>query len=240
MSKGIYTGVGDIAKASKKFYIGDTDGKARKVKKMYIGDADGKARLCYNRIFTWQKWVSTRTSNVDITYTEGTDTSSTTLDIGISTLRGGTYDSSFGISASASDNYDNSDFRLLIGTSYTFNNKTGIFSLTGTQLYLIGYTIDGTGFGKSNYDIEQNLIGKYVRNSTNECVYKITDHNDTSYLILGERHYVSSQSMRYYYVYNNQGDVTSEDENAYTSASEIPSNYWSSSSNDIRTVYVRK
>lgn len=50
MAKGVYIGVGNVAKKVKKMYIG-VDGKARKVKKAYIG-VDGVARLFYEKKYT--------------------------------------------------------------------------------------------------------------------------------------------------------------------------------------------
>ena len=54
MAKGIYLGDG-TANKGKKIYIGDGNGKARKVKKGYIG-VNGTAKLFYSAEGTyWQK-----------------------------------------------------------------------------------------------------------------------------------------------------------------------------------------
>lgn len=47
MGKGIYTGVGSVARKVKRIYVG-VDGVARKVKRVYVGDGNGVARLCWS------------------------------------------------------------------------------------------------------------------------------------------------------------------------------------------------
>lgn len=242
MSKSIYTGVSDIARASKKFYIGDTDSKARKVKKMYIGDSDKKARLCYQSVFTWKKYVSevygTHYPYYDTYSTAELTFAGCSIKISITDLVNGLYDENF---IYTSD--DNRHYYIKIGDGFTYNTTHGSFILTNEQEYRLGYTLsdDSMSFGLSNYEIEQNLIGKYIRElNDNSCVYKIVDHNDTDLLNLDIKYERGALCYRYHYVYKE--DVTSEDENAYESSSSsvINSSYSVTTNTDIRTVYVKQ
>lgn len=232
MSKKIYTGVENKARSSKKFYIG-VDSLARKIKKMYIGDTEGKARLCYNRIFTWAKYTSKRTGGTSTSYGQyTTDSPSTALDISVSSISNDTYDHDY-----INKNSDGDEWYITIGDSFSYNQSNGSFSLANKRNYRIANDSGNGIFGISNYAIETELVGKYLLYDSG-CIYKITGHNDTKSLYLHERYESGSTTVYYGYTYEYVGDVTSEDENAYTTGSIA--NYSSSNANDIRTSYVKK
>lgn len=231
----MYTGVESKARASKKFYIG-VENLARKVKKMYIGDADGKARLCYNRIFTWAKYTFylVRTEYGFSSGDYNTSTSSESLVIwppesrvadGSAIVDTGETDTSIG-------GTEYPLYKIVYGTDFSYNNSSGKFSLTGaTEKEL------SVSSSNSNYGIEQTYIGKYV--IYNNCAYKITDHDDVYSLILGEKY--SRGDKDYIYKWRYDGDVTSEDENAYPSGNTPPEGYYRyDTTQATQTRYVKK
>lgn len=233
MSKKIYNGVESKARASKKFYTG-IDNLARKVKKMYIGDSDGKARLCYNRIFTWAKYTSKKTGS-SVSYGDYETTHSGfngVLSISPTYLSNGSWDEDY-----IHTNSDDTEWYITIGSSFTYSKATGTFTLKNSEEFRIAYKVDSSTFGLSNYTIESELVGKYIKDSSGD-IYYINDHQDTSYLNIDPKYVAGSPIYTYNYKYDYVGDVTSEDENAYTTGSIA--NYSSSNSNDIRTSYVKK
>lgn len=234
MSKKIYTGVESKARSSKKFYIG-VDNLARKVKKMYIGDSEGKARLCYNRIFTWAKYTSKYMSSTTTwgDYGETNDGFDNSINISPSILDTDDFNSNF---ITRSDDYQ--QWYITIGTDFTYTKGNGSFHLIGSQEYRIAYRSGDMVFGLSNNTIESELVGKYIKYRYNDTIYKINGHTDTSYLKIGPKYIPGPTTTFYNYKYEYVGDVTSEDENAYTTGSIA--NYTSSSPSDIRTSYVKK
>ena len=222
------------------------DGAKREVKELYAniggakkmlsemnGNIDGAKKKIFSRYYTWAKYVSERYDTyypryyIDSYYQ--TPITIFPPESIITEGRAGIWDVVY------NKDTNNTEYYLIIGDDFTYHANYGIFTLTNKRSVRVAYSeSNGTSFGVSNYFIETNLIGKYLENGTN-C-YKITDHDDTKALILGTHYYQGQPKYKYRYVYKE--DVTSTDPNAYTSGST--DNYESSSSSDIRTVYVKK
>ena len=253
MSKKIYAGVNDIARVSKKLYIGDADGKARKVKKMYIGDSDGKARQCYQRIFKWAKYTSYLLSQ-NVEYTEHLNGDPTA---GVNIWpRGNVFVPNSGGSPIDStpifEDILHQHVYIRIGTGYTRDTTNNTDILTGVNDYTImSKNEDGETYtGISINDIETDLIGKYIKREhyatgTNK-IYKITGYreqpgitiNEPTAIILYTTTYYEYVGIKYHYRYQYIEDVSSEDENAYTSSGFGADYDVLNNDNDIRTIYV--
>ena len=224
MSKSIYVpDSGGIARQAKKIYI-PVDGVAHKVKKIYVGDADNKARLAFSSEYVWKKYVSKKISSV-VRYE---DSMSAFVDITAIQLWP-TPSSDFFTPLS-----DGSGYSTYVGTGWAYTETSGTFWLTGTTRI---YTSNTVSFSK--YDVQSKFCGKWIMNNSSTKIYKLEDT-----AVSGE--FISAQDMRkagasymlYTYTYEYKGDVTSENENAYTSGSV--GDYTSRSSTDVRTVYIRK
>lgn len=229
MSKSIYTGVSDIARASKKFYIGDTDAKARKVKKMYIGDSDKKARLCYQSVFTWKKYVSGMYGTTFGTWGSREANETITIWPIDSIVADGSMIIDTGETSNDLNDNPRPVYKIRYADDFSYSSTSGSFGLLNQQEHTFSVTTS-----MNNYGIESKFIGKYVR--YNGSVYKIDGHNDVYALYLQTEYYAGSPIFHYRFSYVE--DVTSEDENAYESGSI--SEYKSYSSSDIRTVYVKQ
>lgn len=216
---------GGIARQAKKIYI-PVDGVARKVKKIYVGDAENKARLAFSSEYVWKKYVSKKV-RTSVLYSNCT---SEFVDInGISLWP--TPSSDFFTEMS-----DGSGHWTRVGTSWNYFTSSGTFSLNSSEII---YTSKNVSF--SNYDVKTKFGGKWILNNAATKAYKIngdTSTSDTLHIEGQEYKKAGSAYNVYTYSYEYKGDVTSENENAYTSGTV--SNYTSTSGNDIRTVYIRK
>ena len=226
MSKSIYVpDSGGIARQAKKIYI-PVDGVAHKVKKIYVGDAENKARLAFSSEYVWKKYVSkvTRESPIYYNYTGPTDYTRT---INIWP----TPDSDFAT-------VDSSDIYTFHGGStyyYSWNNGTFYFSIWVSMRL-------NKSVSPSQYDIDNKFSGMWLIELDGRTIWKVgsTENSDLRTLTLTQRCVGGNYAYtRYFYSYEYVGDVTSENENAYTSGT-VGDYYVNGNSDDIRTVYIRK
>lgn len=182
-------------------------------------------QLLWQYRYTWAKYTSARTGYAYNNYV--TNSASQKIDIYIRRLS--PIDGVLEITDDSTDIDGHIYYDFIYYTSFSYSKSSGTFTVSGKSRMGIS-----TFMGWSNYTIESSLIGKYVQ--MDGKVYKITDHDDTNYLILGETY--SRGSMYYKYSYSYVGDVRSTNKNAYTSGSI--SNYTSTSGTDTRTAYVFK
>ena len=225
MSKKIYIpDSSGIARQAKKIYI-PVDGVAHKVKKIYVGDAENKARLAFSSEYVWKKYVSKK-SYTQTKYEEWNAT---------------TYYSTFIIfpnvhSDFAVEDSDGGGWQFDVGSGFNYNENYGTFTLTG-----IRHVHTSTTVSLTKYKIETILSNKWIiplnRNTTMYHIgAQISDTLD--WVDLDTVYHPGDSYMLYHYTYEYQGDVVSENENAYTSGTI--GDYTSRDGNDIRTVYIRK
>lgn len=214
------------------------DGAKREVKELYAniggakkmlsemnGNIDGAKKKIFSRYYTWAKYVSYRTGSAYRPYTQTSDEINSYLWI----WEPREYPGIVEFEHESVDGYKYYIFTY--GTGFSYSSSSGTFSLTGVETDSLS-----TLMSTSNYEIEKKYIGKYVYNTDDNRVYKITGHDDVNTLHLG---YMCTRGSIYYkYQYKYDSDVESTDPNAYTSGST--SGYTSDSSSDIRTVYVKK
>ena len=203
-------------------------GGAKKMLSEMNGNIDGAKKKIFSRYYTWAKYVSESYATYYPSWSmdEITKEYITIFPPNSIDLQHG-WDGIWDIS--------NDEYKIIKGDDYRYNSTYGIFTPTNRTAYRVAYrNSEGTSFGISNYEIEKNLIGKYVVNA-GDC-YEIISYDEYNHLILGNRRHADDPYYRYRYVYKE--DVTSTDPNAYTSGSTA--NYTSSSPSDIRTVYVKK
>ena len=221
------------------------DGAKREVTQLYVniggakkmlsemnGNIDGAKKKIFSRYYTWAKYVSYRSGT---TYGGYGTTVGEQLDMLKIFPPPYNNDSDPGvIRLLEEDSSGKYICEFTYGTGYSYTSSSGRFTLTGKTTDTLR-----SDMSKSNYYIEQKYIGKFVlyeyENGT-QYVYKITGHNDVDYLWLGYR--IERGELLYKYQYKYDSDVKSVDPNAYTSGSTR--DYTSSSSSDIRTVYVKK
>ena len=226
MSKSIYVpDSGGIARQAKKIYI-PVNGVAHKVKKIYVGDAENKARLAFSSEYVWKKYVSKvrQESPVYSNYTGPTDYTRT---IDIWPIP----DSDF-VKVDSSDTYA---FRG--GSTYYYKWDSGTFYFELWTFMQLNKTVS-----LSQHDIDNKFSGMWLIELGGKTIWKVgsTANSDLRTLKLTQKCVAGTYSYtRYYYTYEYVGDVTSENENAYTSGS-VGDYYVDGNSNDIRTVYIRK
>ena len=215
------------------------DGAQREVKKVYAnvggvqkvfsemnGNIDGAKKKIFSKYYTWAKYVSYRSGSAYDNYTQ------TSNDIDYTLTIWQYPDEIPGIIAfdrETSEGYRY--YTITYGTGFSYTSSSGIFSLKGVQTKSLS-----TLMSFSNHDIETTFIGKYVYDSENNCIYKITGHDDVRALYLGYR--CDRGDIYYKFQYKYDSDVESTDPNAYTNGST--SGYTSYNMYDIRTVYVKK
>ena len=221
MAKTLYDGVSGVARKIVKVYDG-VNGIARRIQKAYDGVA-GVARMYFEGLYYWNRYKSQQTGSKYNNY----ETKSTYYSVQIwkpVELNGV-------VVWNEEENYGDGHkyYDLIYYNSFDYSNNTGQFSLHGKSTAGLS-----TFASFSNYEIESYFIVKYLL--INGSVYKITGHDDVRSLICEET-YVRG-SLYYTYSYYLDGEVSSEDPNAYPN--ESVSNYNSSSSGDIRTKYVKK
>lgn len=214
MAKALYDGVNGVARKVKKKYDG-VSAVARAVKKAYDG-VSGVARLYFEGLYYWSRYVSKRTST-----SYGDYATNTGANISIKVFKPELYD---GVITQSSD----TTYVIHYYTGFSYYKPTGTFTMTGAATKNL-YT-----HASMNSTEMSSFVGKYV--NINGTVYKITGYTDLNYLICDE--YYTRGNAIYSYSYYLDGEVSSEDPNAYPN--ESISSYTSTSSNDIRTKYVKK
>lgn len=220
-----YDGVAGVARKVTKQYDG-VDSVARKTKKVYDG-VDGVARLSYTGLYTWAKYTSYVTSS-SVSYGD------------------------YQIVREPMDNiivplgFEPLDYCVQVGTGmygdeyrfttygyYEYSKSNGQFTLYDKQEF---YANDNTWFSEDV--LEENFAGRYVLLSGEiRFVRAYEFRNDRVYLDVGEVIRRGDKINTYTYAYRYVEDVQSDDPNAYPEGST--QGYTSTSSNDIRTVYVR-
>lgn len=215
------------------------DGAQREVKKLYAnvggaqkvfsemnGNIDGAKKKIFSKYYTWAKYISYRSGSAYDDYKQSPYENDSTLTIW-------QYPSEIpGIIEFDHESTDGTHYyTFTYGTGFSYTSSSGKFSLKDVQTKSLD-----TLTSYSNYDIERYFIGKYVYDSENNCVYKITGHNDVYSLNLGYK--CERGDIYYKFQYKYDSDVESTDPNAYTNGST--SGYTSHNMYDIRTVYVKK
>lgn len=218
----LYANIGGAQKELKWLYT-NVDGTQKIMSEMHANISGAKKQI-FTRLYTWAKYVSYRSGTTYGDYTVSSVDHNKNLTIWPP-------EESYGIIVYDSETVDAKYYNFTYGTGFSYTTSSGSFSLTGKKTYTLQ-----SNFGTSNGYIERNFIGKYVYDTSEECIYEITGHNDVYQLYLGNARRRGDLYYKYQFKYDS--DVTSTDPNAYTSGS--PSSYTSTSANDIRTVYVKK
>ena len=219
----LYANIGGAQKELKWLYT-NVDGTQKIMSEMHANISGAKKQI-FTRLYTWAKYVSYRSGTTYGDYTVSSISHNKNLNI---------YppEESYGIIVYDSEIAGEAKYyNFIYGTSFSYISSSGSFSLTGKKIDTLQSNIS-----KSNHYIETTYIGKYVYDTTEECIYEITGHNDVRQLYIGNARRRGDLYYKYQFKYDS--DVTSTDPNAYTSGS--PSSYTSTSANDIRTVYVKK
>lgn len=222
-----YDGVDGVARKDTKQYDG-VSGVARKTKKVYDG-VDGVARLSYTGLYTWAKYTS---------YVASTSTSYGDYKVEIEKWNARIWPLDF---AQAWDFFEylgeganGIEGRFVTYDDFVYNNSTGTFTLTGKRYY---YVDENTLIDEDA--AENNLAGRFVLQGDIVAFVRGYDMVDVRvyYLDIGETYLPGDKITTYIYAYRYVEDVQSDDPNAYPEGSTA--GYTSTSSNDIRTVYVR-
>lgn len=199
-------------------------GGAKKMLSEMNGNIGGAKKKIFSKYYTWAKYISYQSG-----FEYGNYHVSSTIrekDLGIWPP----YEKA-GITVYDSEVGGVKYYNFIYGTDFYYSNSNGSFSLLGKKTYSLN-----TSMSTNNYTIEHEFIGKYVYDADEECIYEITGHDDVHLLHLGKSRFRGILHYKYQFKYDS--DVTSTDPNAYTSGSIA--SYTSTSSNDIRTVYVKK
>lgn len=225
MSKKIYIPDSEnIARRVKKIYI-PVDGVAHKVKKIYVGDAENKARQCFSSEYVWKKYVSKEVSSENVyTYT-GPTSYARTINIWPEP------DLDFSGVDIRFDNY-----YFTVGTGYRFDENAGEFILYNSEDITLYKNVS-----PSQHDIDFYFGNKWIKELDGISIWKVgsTANSDLRTLKLTHRcDRDAFMKTKRKYTYEYVGDVTSENENAYTSGTV--GDYYSFYADDIRTVYIRK
>ncbi len=219
-----YDGVNGVARKNTKQYDG-VAGIARKTKKAYDG-VNGIARLTYTGLYTWAKYTSRVVSSAYGDYTYISD--------GLTNRIWPLDSESLDYLVYVGSGYNGDEYKFVTYDSIVYDRSTGQISLTGKQEF---YVDENTLIDE---DVaEEELAGRYVYldGDVRRIIgYEAFESGGRIYTLKVGRRYIPGD--RYYtYAYYYVEDVQSDNPNAYPEGSTA--GYTSTSSNDIRTVYVR-
>ena len=218
-----YDGVSAVSRKLTKQYNG-VSGVARKTKKVYDG-VDGVARLSYTGLYTWAKYTSYVVSSAYGDYTYVRDKLRNTI-WPLSNAMELDYFEYLGTGSNGIEG------RFVVYDDLAYSHSTGQFTLSGVHYFYVDEN------DQISYDeADENLAGWYIYLDGVRFIlgYEGFDESAVYTLNVGEL-YVPGDPY-YTYAFRYVEDVQSDDPNAYTEGSTA--GYTSSSSNDIRTVYVR-
>lgn len=199
---------------------------ARKIKKKYDG-VDGVARVYYEGLYTWAKYtsyvVSTSVSYGDYKVVRQ-PMENIIVPLGFEPLD---------YCVQVGTGMYGDEYQFTTYDTFEYNQSTGTVTLVGKQEF---YANDNTLFNEDL--LEEKFAGRYVYlDGEARFIRAYEFRNNRWYLDVGEVIRPGDKITTYTYAYSYVGDVQSDNPNAYPEGSTA--GYTSTSSNDIRTVYVR-